>query len=115
MGIVISTWLPLAVVGGLPAIGALVSDASGNWRKWAAAIVIFPYWMLILTQFLWPIGGLSNFVFNLLALAAVTFIAEAVLLLPQIRSGPVSRRAAVFLVVMLSTIPIHLAFPPMPD
>jgi hypothetical protein len=113
--VLLCTWGPLAGVGGMPAIVAQALNVKGNWRGTALALISVPYWMLILSQVIWPIGGMSNFVFNLFALAVVTFIAESVLLLPAVRLGPVWIRLAIFVFVMLSTIPIHFAFPSMPD
>jgi hypothetical protein len=115
MGLLTLTWGALAIVGGLPAIFGLACRARGKWHGWAAAIVIVPYWAFVFMQMAWPIGGLSNVVFRLWALIAAVFVAEAVLLMPRIRSGPVWSRIAIFVVAVISTVPIHFAFPPLSD
>ena len=115
MGLLFLTWGAFALVGGIPATIAYACGVRGGWLGWAAALVIAPYWALILTQAIWPIGGLSNFIFRLRLLVLVAFVAETMMLLPKIRNGPVWTRAGILLLAVLSAVPIQIAFPPLPD
>lgn len=109
-------WGTHALVGGLPAlIARAFAPDSLHWREWEMSFFVVPFWLLILSQWVYPTGGLSNWLIELGLLTGILFGCIFIrVVVPSFGIRP--RRAGALLTIScIAAVVIHAAVPALPD
>jgi hypothetical protein len=108
-------WAVHATIAGAPALAARVLALhSLHWRQWEWLFFVLPFWILIVSQFVYPIGGLSNWIITLALTTACLFLCMLIRIIPWIARRSIA--AGVLLVIScLAAIVIHAIVPAYPD
>ncbi len=112
----IMLWLIHVIIAAGPALlfNAFMKSRP-QWKSWEFLYLILPFWILIFSQWVYPVGGMSNWI---VTLGAITIILSITLVVRITIPPHLFRSRLSFLlltIVCFLTIAIHILVPSLPD